>query len=458
MAGRILVVDDDWFARQVYADGLARDGLEVDSAESAEAALERLAEARYDVLVTDVVMPGMDGLELLDRVKRNHPGLEVIVLTSVNAVDTAVRALRAGAWHYLVKPVGADALALEICRCLERRRLMREHEALKRYAELFEVSQRISSCLEPERLHVLAVDALRAATEAHAALLCTLGEGGALEVVARRRVSPEKADWLAATLHAHHPDAFAGEHPTRLPLTGLIPARDPALRALAEVMVAPLRDDGGPRGVALLFATAPGFAEGAPRDAAFLGRCVGLALHNATRYEVAQRQALVDSLTGLFNAGALDLALRRTLEQRRGGRAPFSLLFMDLDRLKQVNDRHGHQVGGQVIVELAKLLQRQAREEDVLVRYGGDEFVALLRDADRPAALAAAERLRAAVEAHRFLAREGLDLRLTLCVGVATWPHDAEDADTLLHRADLAMYAGKRASRNAVHSYDEVGS
>ncbi len=458
MDGRILLVDDDWFARQVYADGLTREGFEVLTATGGTEALDLLAREQVDVVVTDVLMPGMDGLDLLDRLKASRPGLEVVVLTGVESVDTAVRAMRAGAWHYLVKPVSAEALALDLSRCLERRRLVREHAELKRYSELFEVSQRITACLEVERLHPLALDALRGVAETSAALLARYPSDGALEVVARRGLEEDQANWLLRTLHAHAPAAFEGSQPTRVAaIDRLIPGRDPRLRRLRQALVIPLRESGVDVGVAVICAGASGLPETAARDAAFLSPCVAQALHNAERYVEARKLALVDALTGLHNHGALELALDRTLEQRGSSRQPFSLLFLDMDHLKQVNDRHGHQTGGLVIAEIGRLLARQTRQGDLLVRYGGDEFVVLLRDAGRNAALAVAERMRQAVFEHHFLAREGLDLRLTVCVGVATWPIDAMDAKTLLHRADLAMYAGKREQRNVVTTYDEIG-
>lgn len=451
------MVDDDWFVRQVYADGLAREGFDVVCAADGPEALDLMGSAAFDVVVTDILMPGMDGLELLDRIKRGWPGTEVVMLTGVESVDMAVRSMRAGAWHYLVKPVSAEALAVDLTRCLERRRLVQEHEVLKRYAELFEVSQRIAACLDVDRLQPLALDALRSATGAEAALLCRRGEKGALEVTARRGLDEEQGRWLMRTLHGHEPDAFAGAEPTAIPaMNALIPGRDPRLRRLHEALVVPLSWAEGAMGVVILCAGRGGLPDTAPRDARFLSRCVAQALHNAERYVEARAQALVDPLTGLHNHGALELALARTLEQRRGRRHPFSLLFLDMDHLKAVNDRHGHQTGGAVIAEVGRLLARQTRQEDLLVRYGGDEFVALLRNADRAAALVAAERMRRAVEQHRFLAREGFDLKLTVCVGVATWPEDADDAATLLHRADLAMYAGKRLQRNSVRSYDEI--
>lgn len=458
--GRILVVDDDWFARQVYADGLQREGYTVEAAEDGESAVALLRQRTFDVVVTDLLMPGMDGLQLLDVAKQVRPGIEVLVITSVDSVDTAVRAMRAGAWHYLVKPVSADALALDVKRCLERRQLLAEHAELTRYAELFAVSQRISACLEVERLGPLALDALRTATRADAGLLCQL-EAGELTLMATRGLDEQQGRWLAETLFESAGDAFTeGDEPHPIDAVGrLIPSRDARLRRLEHALVVPLVADEERAGAAVMLRGAgEPFDADARRDGAFLGRCLVRALRNAARYEEAQSRALLDSLTGLRNASTLDAVVDADLRARADSGAPVSVVFMDLDFFKSVNDRHGHAIGSRVIAEAGRLLRRYVRDEDMLVRYGGDEFIAVLRDAAGREAVQVAERIRRAVEEHHFLSREGYDIRLTLCAGVSTWPAPADDRESLFHQADAAMFHGKRNQRNSVYAWSEIAT
>ncbi len=449
------MVDDDWFARQVFADGLGREGFDVVCAEDALEALRCLDEGSFEVLVTDVVMPGMDGLELLDVAKRKHDGLEVIVMTSLDSVDSAVRAMRGGAWHYLVKPVSAELLAMELRRCLETHRLVREHQELQRYAELFEVAQRMMACLDGERLHALAVDALRARLHSEAVVLCTL-EAEVLGVLGHRGLEAPQAEWLARTLYGAFPEAFLDSAGASV-LANIgerIPNRD--LRALQHAMVVPIYADGR-QAAALLLRQQP-YRPSELSDALFLAGCLATALANASRYGAAKESAFIDSLTGLRNAAAVERVLEREVERRRSTKTPFSVLFIDLDHLKQVNDEHGHLTGGQVLRELARLLIRYVREDDLLARYGGDEFVAFLRDAETEDAVAVAERIRGAIESHVFMAREGLHLKLTASIGVATWPRDSFDPSVLMHRADQAMYGAKRSRRNAVETWARLAA
>src|SRR5512138_3425852 len=153
MSQSVLLVDDERFARTVYSDYLRAAGYEVEVADGADAALAVLAERRFDVLLTDVILPGpKDGLELLDHAKQLDPHIGVIVITALDKVDPAVRAMKSGASDYLVKPVTPETLQLTVQRCLATRTLLAENQALRSHLKLFETGQRISSTLDRDRL------------------------------------------------------------------------------------------------------------------------------------------------------------------------------------------------------------------------------------------------------------------------------------------------------------------
>lgn len=175
-----------------------------------------------------------------------------------------------------------------------------------------------------------------------------------------------------------------------------------------------------------------------------------IAIENAQAFERIRDLTIVDDHTGLFNARHLLRVLEtEVIRSERYGR-PFSLVFIDLDRFKEVNDRHGHQAGSAALREVGEVLRGGLRETDIPTRYGGDEFVILLPEADREQAMGVAERLRAAIAGHVFLVDRGFSVRITASLGVATWPLDGRSAEELLGRADAAMYLVKGASRDAV--------
>ena len=127
-----------------------------------------------------------------------------------------------------------------------------------------------------------------------------------------------------------------------------------------------------------------------------------------------------------------------------------AILFLDLDFFKRVNDTHGHLVGSRVLREMAGLLKKTTRDVDVVIRYGGDEFTIILCETGAETAGTVAERIRAQVESHLFLASEGYAIRLTCSIGYACCPEDSMSKQELLEMADQAMYGGKAGGKNRV--------
>ncbi len=157
-----------------------------------------------------------------------------------------------------------------------------------------------------------------------------------------------------------------------------------------------------------------------------------------------------DELTNLFNIRYLNQALEMEIERARRYGVSFSVIFMDMDNFKEVNDKYGHLIGSRVLIEIAQLLQRNLRRIDIISRYGGDEFVIILPQTSRDAGFIVAERLRRLIEGHVFLEKDGYNLKLTASLGVASYPENAKDREGLLKLADRAMYRGKSLRKNKV--------
>jgi len=181
-----------------------------------------------------------------------------------------------------------------------------------------------------------------------------------------------------------------------------------------------------------------------------------IALDNAISLQRSEAASVTDDLTGLYNSRYLNLVLRR--ESKRASRSgrPLSLLFLDLDGFKQVNDTHGHLAGSKALVEAAVIIRGSARETDVAARFGGDEFSVILPDTGRDGAVSVAERIRDRINACQFLASDGLSIHLTASIGVATLPDVAASAEELIRAADVAMYRVKDAGKNGIHIAQEA--
>lgn len=157
-----------------------------------------------------------------------------------------------------------------------------------------------------------------------------------------------------------------------------------------------------------------------------------------------------DDLTGLYNQRYLEVILDRELSLAKRNDVQFSVLFLDMDHFKAVNDTHGHLIGSRLLYEVGQEIKRTLRESDVCFRYGGDEFLIILAHTGLADAVVVAERIRLQVEKKRFLAREGLEIRLTASIGVASVPDHATTKQQILQAADEALYGVKKAVRNRV--------
>ena len=441
MAHAVLLVDDERFARTVYSDYLCGAGYDVEVADGTEAALAILGQRRFDVLLTDVILPGArDGLELLDLAKQQDPNIGVIVITALDKVDPAVRAMKSGASDYLVKPVTPEALQLSVQRCLATRALLAENQELRGHLKLFETGQRIASTLDRDRLVPMALAAIASAcARPAAALFERTTEGAFVASGAHGLEHGDAAELLARCAPAL--DALDAFGPAVIAIR-----LEPAVRGAREAACLTVVDDGTLVGAVVVLGEGtlpPANAEGA----AFLCRHLGIALHNLGRLKQVEHLAYLDDLTHLYNTRFLDVALGRELS---GGR-PFTVLFLDLDHFKAVNDQHGHLSGSRLLVEVARVLRSCVRDEDVVVRYGGDEYVVLLVGIDSGGGLKVAERIRRAIEDHRFLSREGSRVRITASIGLASFPEHADSKAEILDFADRAMYRGKRSNRNVVY-------
>ena len=183
---------------------------------------------------------------------------------------------------------------------------------------------------------------------------------------------------------------------------------------------------------------------------------VAVAIANAQLYQKVRETSITDELTGLYNYRYFRIRLRdEVFRARRTGR-PTSLAILDVDNFKHYNDTLGHPAGDQVLKQIAKILQKSVRDTDVVARYGGEEFCVILPEVDVTGSISFAERLRKNVEDHPFFMEETQPGgKVTISIGVATYPKDATIMKELIVRADVALYRAKRTGRNRVCLYSQ---
>jgi diguanylate cyclase (GGDEF)-like protein len=184
------------------------------------------------------------------------------------------------------------------------------------------------------------------------------------------------------------------------------------------------------------------------RVMSLLATTTSLAMDNARLSQSLQRVAITDDLTQVYNYRFLRTALRREMKRSARSRTPFTLLMVDVDHLKEYNDKFGHLRGSRVLRELARVLARRVRGMDLVAKYGGDEFTVILPETGRAGGQLVAERIRASVEAHHFPRVNPGDI--TVSVGIALFPEDGIQPATLIAASDAALYAAKQSGRNRV--------
>ncbi len=175
-----------------------------------------------------------------------------------------------------------------------------------------------------------------------------------------------------------------------------------------------------------------------------------IAIENARYVQKIQELSITDDVTGLYNSRHLHEILRREAARSKRYKLRFSLVFLDIDFFKHVNDNHGHLVGSMLLGEMADVIRKNLRESDIAIRYGGDEFVLLLPETTRKGALELVKRLRLSVNRNRFMRKKGFNIHITASYGISCFPSDSNNEVHLLRLADQAMYRVKMSGRNDI--------
>jgi diguanylate cyclase (GGDEF)-like protein len=452
----VLFAGDDQFLRDWYLKTLNEGGYLAGGTTLAD------LETTLTRFIPDLVLIDLprkeDSQKYIAQVLRLRPAIPVVLLAEFEDFSFAGRAFRSGADEVLPKPVEPQLMLMILHRVIEEDRLLKENKELRDYMKLYSSCQRITTQLEAEGVLTATVTALLAETGSRAAfyldwssLTTTPRMEGLLgleeseskiflnELLPSIRQSAGKDD--ASTIVFEHLD---GDFNNLLE------------HDFVEALIIPLRNLESLLGVFILLRHKQDHPWPAKvmAEVNFIGRHAALAWHNATLYADAKEMAFQDALTGLYNARYLPIAIDREIAHSKESGAPFAVLFLDLDYFKRVNDIHGHQIGSQLLKEVGRVLRRCIRDDDIVVRYGGDEFTVLLKATNLPTAEQIAERIRTMLAGHPFLGREGLSVLITACIGVSVYPVHARSAEELIFLADHAMYKGKNATRNMVITAD----
>ena len=332
-----------------------------------------------------------------------------------------------------------------------KRRLRGLRARVERREAILEAVREANATLDPERVAEWLVQQAESWVQAPCWAVATREGGGAPQVLANRGLTDDLA---AALTHAadwvlrNHAEFFAADL-----------SRDSraGAGAVGTAVGFPLNARGRTVGVLIAIdpvpsAAVPTLGPGlVPALREYL-EPAAIALDNALTLRRAEALSVIDDLTRLYNSRYLHQALRREIKRASRNDRRVSLLFLDLDGFKEVNDTYGHLAGSKVLVEVGAVLRGCARETDVVARFGGDEFAIVVPETGIEGAMTLAARLRECLRQSRFLTSEGASVRLTASIGVATLPDAAGTAEELLRAADTAMYRVKASGKDGIQA------
>jgi len=468
---RILVVDDDRAVRELIHAALEGPEMAVSLAHDGKQALSFLEWDIYQVAIIGLRLPDIDGLSLLRKLKERSPDTEALILSAQGDISTA-EAQGAGACDYLLKPLrDLQLLRRTVARALERQELLlsnrylmdelrRANRELQRQRRrelrrLEEVGLALAGALRREDVLEVLKRAISAALTCDVLALClfTPDVGGpAWRVYSPWPLHAELLDALrqAAQQSAAEPvlveQATANSHVTVLPADP-----KPAPQAFGTLVTSALSTRGTYLGLVTVGAErSDAFAPEEVQLLRILCNQAAVALENAYLFEQAQFLATRDGLTGLLNHRSFYQRLDEEISRANRYHLPLSLVILDTDCLKRLNDHYGHLTGDELLRVFAHLITSTVRKCDIVARYGGDEFAILLPHTTPEAALSLCERLRRAIESYPFKIG-GVVEQLGASFGVAGYDPlvDAHGA-AIVQRADEALYRAESGGRNRI--------
>lgn len=420
---KILMVDDEPLNISVVAEILFQK-YDLLVATNGEKALQIVtSDTKPDLILLDILMPGMNGFEVAKRIKENHNTrhIPIIFLTAKHDDASIVKGFEVGAADYVSKPFQKEELLVRI----------------KNTLQTFNLRNTLNRALEKSQLYAKTIEKQMALIDKNIIISSTGLDGKITEVSdAFCKISGFKKEELIGNFHRilRHPEMKAAKF---VKLWETITKGDTWCGEIInrnkngsfywlETMIYPIFDDSGDK--------------------------IGYTAisQNITDKKRVEELSITDQLTQLHNRLYLENSFNKEIKRSKRYNHPFSVIMIDIDHFKEVNDTYGHDVGDNVLITISNILLENIRETDILGRWGGEEFLIICPHTSVSEATVLAEKLRNSIEAYRFETVE----KKTCSFGISVFDLKDNDYKEVSKRADEALYIAKNNGRNGVVAYE----
>jgi diguanylate cyclase (GGDEF)-like protein len=457
-----LIYDSDRLRLATVARNLQDIGLNWSAVTEPEDIKKHLRKKKFDLLILD-----SSAARMLDALKKLDATIPVIIMTDRETKLDYEKIIFAGTEGLVTRPYRTEYFKKIIAKAIRRREdvlaKMKAVASLKQKIQelqaLNEIVQAISSALKPkEILRIImekTADLIKA--EGWSVLLldhaqgelvfeAAAGEAGKKLLGLRLKIGQGVAGWVAK-----YGQSLIVSDVTKDPrfYSGV----DKKTKFITKsILCVPMRSRDKIIGVVEVVNKIGG-EPFTPDDLEIFENLVAhvtIALQNAAMYRKMEEASLIDDLTKLYNVRFCNKYLDQYFDGRKTVKAIISLVFLDIDFFKLVDDNYGHLVGSETLRYVGERIKRVVRNEDIVVRYGGDEYIVILPNTDKKTAKVIAERIRKEINQEPFYAFNNKKFKISVTLGIATYPDDAKTRDDLIGKADKAMYEGKLSGRDKV--------